>query len=509
MRRLVSLLVALALAALIPIPAEAQPSTEYPCGDRVWPVGLGGNRPLAGSLPVLFVHGINSNSGSWNTGKRVDLVNAVTDRKPVTGWTFDYGQWSTNWVTNPHIGPALAEAITCLSRGSGHQVVVVAHSMGGLATQFAVGQRTPDTHQPVSDLVAQLITVGTPYRGSKTLSKTKQGMEATVVLDLISKVCAAWTAGGEDKCKASLSLPNTEVGTALQYDSDDIKALPPWPKDLPVLPIATDIEYFLGLRMFGAGKTYHLGDLIVTIDSQTAHANAAEPDTRTCEDASMMDMARTVLGDEKTTCYHLTQLNRPDIHRRISEVVAGLAKNPPVPRQPGPCDTVDEAALNHAHPLSNGMRYLNIDCRDRYALASANTTPPVTDNLKLTFEFTDGSWRWTGKSGTALSCGSIPPDVWRQWNQSCVPEPVSCGTVTTANGSPALVTVIAGSAECELARDIVTRYYRDAPTHGQGSGAYLQVDDWTCMSRTAGDQERDGIYGHCVRGTDTVEMSRP
>ena len=408
MRRLVSLLAALTLAALIPIPAAAQAQTEYPCGDRVWQVGLGGNRPVAGSLPVLFVHGINSNpGGTWN--RRADLMSAVTRSRPVKGWTFDYGQWSTNWVTNPHIGPALAEVITCLSRTSGHKVVVVAHSMGGLATQFAVGQRTPDTRQPVSELVAQLITVGTPYRGSKTLSQAKERFKGGTPLNLISKACAAWTDGGEDKCVASLSLPNTEVGTALEYDSDDIEALPPWPKNLPVLPIATDIEYFLGLRMFGAGKTYHLGDLIVTIDSQTAHSNAAKPDTRTCEDVSILDMARTVLGDEKTTCYHLTQLNRPDIHRRISDTVDSFARNPPVLSLPGPCDTVDEAALNRAYPLSGGMSYVKIDCHDRYVLARANTTPPVTDNLKLTFEFTDGSWRWTGQSGTALSCGSIPP----------------------------------------------------------------------------------------------------
>ena len=223
----------------------------------------------------------------------------------------------------------------------------------------------------------------------------------------------------------------------------------------------------------------------------------------------MMDMARTVLGDEKTTCYHLTQLNRPDIHRRISEVVAGFAKNPPVPRQPGPCDTVDEAALNHAHPLSGGVRYLKIDCRDRYVLARANTTPPVTDNLKLTFEFTDGSWRWTGKSGTALSCGNIPQTIWEQWGESCIPDPVPCGTVSTPSGEQVAVTVLSGDVGCDVARDIATRYYRDVREHGQGSGGYLTIDGWICGSRTAGEQEQDGIYGSCDRDADTVRLSRP
>jgi pimeloyl-ACP methyl ester carboxylesterase len=508
MRRLVSLLATLTLAAFIPIPAAAQPPTEYPCGDRVWQVGLGGNRPVAGSLPVLFVHGINSTAGgTWN--RRADLVDAVTRIRPVKGWTFDYSQWSTNWVTNPHIGPALAEAITCLSRTSGHKVVVVAHSMGGNATQFAVGQRTSDTRQPVSELVAQLITVGTPYRGSKTLNQSKQGLQGSVALNLISKACAAWTDGGEDKCVASLSLPNTEVGTALEYDSDDIKALPPWPKNLPVLPIATDIEYFFGLRMFGAGKTFHLGDLIVTIDSQTAHSNAQQPEIKTCDDVGIMDMARTVLGDEKTSCYHLTQLNRPDVHRRISEIVGNFAQNPPVPPQPSPCASATTDTLNRVHPLDSGMTYLKSDCYDNYALAWANTSPPVTDDLKLIFEYKDGSWRWTGKSGTLMGCGDIPQEVWQHWGESCTPEPASCGTVATPSGEQVLVSVLAGEVPCELARDIVTRYYRDVREHGQGSGAHLQVDDWTCAMRTLADQEATGIFGSCGRGTDQVQISRP
>jgi hypothetical protein len=83
------------------------------------------------------------------------------------------------------------------------------------------------------------------------------------------------------------------------------------------------------------------------------------------------------------------------------------------------------------------------------------------------------------------------------------------GSPTTASGLPALVTITAGTVGCETARAIVTRYNRDVQTQGTGGGGFLKVDDWSCISRTAADQERDGSYGHCGRGDDTLEMSRP
>jgi hypothetical protein len=228
---------------------------------------------------------------------------------------------------------------------------------------------------------------------------------------------------------------------------------------------------------------------------------------KTCDDVGITDMALTVLGTARTTCYHLTQLNRPDVQERIAGVVDHYAENPPVPPAPRPCDSASSEILEAAHPLPPGMAYLKLDCVDRYLLARANTVPATTDNLLLTFVFR-GGWHWTGEEGTQLDCTDIPSKVWQQWDVYCDHEPVSCGTVTTANGAPALVAILAGDVRCEEALDVAMRYYRDVPRLGTGSGGFLKVGNWDCMSATAGPGQ-DGVFGQCERTPDLLQMSRP
>ncbi|MEV6905580.1 hypothetical protein [Amycolatopsis sp. NPDC051071] len=79
------------------------------------------------------------------------------------------------------------------------------------------------------------------------------------------------------------------------------------------------------------------------------------------------------------------------------------------------------------------------------------------------------------------------------------------GGVTTG---PTRVIATLGDTPCARAVDIATRYYRDVGTLGKGSYAVLEVDDWQC-SATDKWQERDGVFGRCERGGETLEMSRP
>ena len=61
----------------------------------------------------------------------------------VTGYTFDWSKYAGGpgnpvlWVTSPlptSLGAGLSQAIACVARKSGHQVIIIAHSIGGLIT---------------------------------------------------------------------------------------------------------------------------------------------------------------------------------------------------------------------------------------------------------------------------------------------------------------------------------------------------------------------------------------
>lgn len=107
----------------------------------------------AGTLPVLLVHGYICNSGVWASMRRFLEANGVPaythDLEPLYAGIDDYV-------------PGLARRIEDICRAAGAQrLVVVAHSMGGLAARACLSARG-------SDRVAKLITLGTPHHGTRT-----------------------------------------------------------------------------------------------------------------------------------------------------------------------------------------------------------------------------------------------------------------------------------------------------------------------------------------------------
>lgn len=113
--------------------------------------------PLAGAriatpgrLPVLMIHGYFCNRGLWRPLAR-HLANrghptGAIDLEPVFGSIDAYG---------PRIADALAE----LRRAHAGPVVLVCHSMGGLAARAYLRRYGPDG-------VAAVVTLGTPHRGT-------------------------------------------------------------------------------------------------------------------------------------------------------------------------------------------------------------------------------------------------------------------------------------------------------------------------------------------------------
>ncbi|MEU0885675.1 hypothetical protein ABZ345_44435 [Lentzea sp. NPDC005914] len=80
----------------------------------------------------------------------------------ISTFAFDYFPWSLYWASDKHIAPCLAQYINDVSQahdkaGGDGKVVLVTHSMGGLATRYAT---LP------ADKVLRVITLGTPHLGS-------------------------------------------------------------------------------------------------------------------------------------------------------------------------------------------------------------------------------------------------------------------------------------------------------------------------------------------------------
>ena len=222
-------------------------------------------------VPVIMVHGWTGSSehpgGAFST--RIDLT-ANTGAGPVRTsrsligqlqripgaavYTFDYHRYSGRWVSDANIGPALGKAIDCLHRKTGQRVIVIGHSMGGLAARWAVNHRA-DNGRPRADEVSTVVTFGTPNLGSQlntlaaggVLAASDAGVPvATVVQALLTRCGQISSRAIDDTSSGTLcdSLPTLiraidgEAGLALRVGSRQLQELGGWPPGVAVHALA-------------------------------------------------------------------------------------------------------------------------------------------------------------------------------------------------------------------------------------------------------------------------------
>src|SRR3954451_1375091 len=97
-------------------------------------VGITALAPAAASAhdPILFVHGWNSNSSTWNT-----MINRFT----ADGWTAaELNNWSYNFSqSNATTASQIATKVNQILAATGAaKVDLISHSMGGLSTRYYV-----------------------------------------------------------------------------------------------------------------------------------------------------------------------------------------------------------------------------------------------------------------------------------------------------------------------------------------------------------------------------------
>jgi pimeloyl-ACP methyl ester carboxylesterase len=168
-RRLLAVVLAVLTAlTLVAVPADAA-DTPKTCPD-----GLTVVDPTVDptTQPVVFVHGLNADASAW--APMTSILKGRTDAKRYTFLTFDYQYLHSSWASHPGIAACLARFIHQVSAAAGGQkVLVVAHSMGGLAIRFASDSDSVDTitGDPLSGpippgMLGGVVTIDTPALGS-------------------------------------------------------------------------------------------------------------------------------------------------------------------------------------------------------------------------------------------------------------------------------------------------------------------------------------------------------
>lgn len=318
--------------------------------------------------PVLLVHGMSGSPAIFadsEIGGGASLETQIENLSDTHVWTFDYSKVALDWVTNPEIGPALAKSIDCLAHATGSPVIMVDHSMGGLATQLAAAQPDPSGGSTAGHIAA-VITIGTPFEGSEFLSAVQELVSKGAVTGVLSgdpelvaaaeallSACAgsgqaALEEGIDDNpCDmTSLSVLRSPVGTALEYGSQQIAKLPAWPVGLPVYDTAGDIVWQIGLGPLKY-TVAHVGDVLVTEGSATAHDTVSSPAITTCDEVDLSVLFS--VGGRLSDCYH----GKLPSNRTIDAAVLAVIKDA---LKPGGLLPSDAQATAELAQLTPGMQ---------------------------------------------------------------------------------------------------------------------------------------------------------
>lgn len=288
---------------------------------------------------VVLVHGFNSDVTTWTKYKPAMLA-AISGADPGNVYVrlFDYGSKSTQWVTDPAIGPALASFARCLAQastkaGGSGKVILVGHSMGGLAIRCALDAVcTPDPLEP--DKVGLVVTIGTPNAGSQL--RPSQAADATARLagETLNLLCdiAQITNGYEwltKACQTVRALGASPAGQAFTIGSHEIDELAPYPLHIPVRAIAgaVTLQADIGLWKYPVP----MGDLVVGVKSQLLlHTDDRLGGTRTVNCGA----ANILVGPH---CWHQTETAFAGIQSEVRQAVKDyLAAHSPAPVAPPP-----------------------------------------------------------------------------------------------------------------------------------------------------------------------------
>lgn len=330
--RRAALLLATLLSLLpVPVSAGAVPASAAPpdasCDGRVGP-----------RTPIVLVHGFNTQAEkTWEDDTRT-LLAAPRDRFCTTA--FEYGPASTSWVRDRRISGALATRVLTLARaskdgGGSGRVIVVAHSMGGLAIRCAASSACGGQDE-VGRVLRAVVTFDTPNEGS-LLRARGLSHAADVLGSALSASCrirdpfdAVPVLRG--MCGQVRAFGTSDAAAAFTPGSAELRALPRLPTSVPVLAVAGSVK--LGTSFWGRKPKVlgEVGDLVVSQDSALAGANRTGGlGGEVVRDCGVLDLTSTLTGlmpipvlQPELRCTHVTQTNNPDWTVLVTELVRAV-----------------------------------------------------------------------------------------------------------------------------------------------------------------------------------------
>lgn len=406
--------VAVLLAVAVCLPARAATQAPPDCSSPVVQGGLGVD------VPVLLVHGFNERPAVWNDGKPT-MLETIDSIPNVRALTFNYSGSNTSWVTSHRIGACLATWITSLATtsenaGGPGKVIIVAHSMGGLAVRCAVDPvcvnhdhktgplwQAADTSQ-----IGLVITLGTPNLGSwlDTPGRPLLLSSACQVLPFCSgwaKVLAASSPAAQAMQEQSL---NPETPSA------DLAKLRSWSSiGVPLEALAGRITVTTSL--FGRGPLCvfckgELGDGVVTVGSAQAGATPAESTTIDCgyipvSDLPGFSVASALATPVTVKCSHLTETTD---HAWQAAVVAAIRPVAMTLSLTACTPSAITKALLAANPQLNSYKWTlkSFACQDNWAVAKVYA-PAVGPGIAFLRRSSSG---WHSNALGEGSCPAIP-----------------------------------------------------------------------------------------------------
>jgi pimeloyl-ACP methyl ester carboxylesterase len=406
-------------ALFLAAPAHADAPATLGCANVTQPA------IVTGTTPVLFVHGIDSDPTTWTQGSvgltlepPLDYVDsALGTPQQVTGYTFNWSNYSgfkygskLAWVTGPPApgpGPLLAQAIECVAGKSGRKVIIIAHSMGGLLTEYA------STTGSVADDIAAVFTLGTPFQGS-WLDSTAIGPLGWLT-QAIGAYCAFGGSlssagpvgqGAKQHAKAAnvcrITSQRSDPGMQAMLTSAPKKqgwhALR-WADGFPVFRLAASIQATWQSLPFGTPITLHdFGDFVVGTGSEL---DGATRPTVTCTvpvpNDNTLVLPTLLAAVVASSCFHPSE---PDNKVLLDSVISTVAQHHLIP-------TAAIKNLTAGPPPSGYFRYTNprfkfsFDVPDGYTAGA----PPADGDGR---SFTNGTGTVTA-FGQDYSPGEMTP----------------------------------------------------------------------------------------------------
>lgn len=275
---------------------------------------------IGNKVPVEFVHGFLGAPSAWTSMEASlrSVQNLYLDTP------FDYSQNHTDWVDNPAIGPKLAQRIACLATSSRRaggpgKVILVVHSMGGLAVRWAAN----DSSNPgeVANDLGLVITIATPNLGSGWANT------GTTVLQSLCEAASS-TLGNARPAPGSFCASWSAV-YGMQDDSHRINTLAWLPRGIPVYAIAGDVS--LDIPLFLATPSLNTNsDLAVSEHSAIQGVGSSAPSGDTVVPCAVnihvLDPVAPILhglqnGITGPTCWHSALPHNASVEQTTVSVI--------------------------------------------------------------------------------------------------------------------------------------------------------------------------------------------